>query len=134
MVFGARWAPTRPNKREPLYALPDDEFVARVNALYGAIPEVLLKRPRVLKMFLPALKGDFAVLDTYRHTPGNPIRVPVHVLDGTHDPVVGEGEAATWREVCAGPCSVHPIEGGHFFFRDDPEAVFAVLRQALDGR
>ncbi|MEZ4322030.1 MAG: thioesterase domain-containing protein [Myxococcota bacterium] len=115
---GARHAPHLPTSTPPLGRLPQAAFLEGMQARYGAIPDVLLGDPELLKTFLPALRGDVVLLDDYRYAEEAPLDVPITVFRGADDPTVSEAEARAWEAHTTGPFALHTVPGGHFFHRE----------------
>lgn len=132
----ARRAPGVPLPHPPLFALPDDRMVAEVERFYGALPDLFKQHPGLLSTFLPTLRADLTVLDTWRPTPGLHLRCPVTVLGGADDHAVPADTMATWAAVTTGAFSQHQLPGGHFYVRDRDDArdlVAAQVRALLAG-
>jgi surfactin synthase thioesterase subunit len=107
-------APHRLGDSARLHLLPDDEFVAALRG-YGATPAIFLDRPELLEMFLPMIRADFAVAETYRHRPGRRLTCPVVVCRGTDDVDVSDAGCRSWGELTTGRCAQYSFPGGHFF-------------------
>nr|WP_258545603.1 thioesterase domain-containing protein [Micromonospora provocatoris] len=78
-------------------------------------------------MFLPGLRADFAVNETYRQLPGPPLRCPVSAFTGDADPEVDVVEMRSWAEVTSAGFSLRVFSGGHFYLAGPP----AELAEAL---
>jgi surfactin synthase thioesterase subunit len=113
-----------------LHLLPDDEFVDALRG-YGATPEIFLRRPDLLEVFLPMIRADFAVAETYRHRPGRELTCPVVVCRGADDVDVTEAACAAWEELTTGRCVQHCFPGGHFFVNTARQDVLATIDAEL---
>jgi surfactin synthase thioesterase subunit len=127
LIASGRRAPQLPARRAPLYALPEPAFLHAVTQL-GGMPEEVLDQPDVFRLFLPALRADFELNETYEHTPGPPLRCPVSALVGDTDPEVGVEEMAAWRPTTSGAFTLRVFRGGHFYHRGRPAEVLAAIR------
>ncbi|WP_435211282.1 thioesterase II family protein [Streptomyces sp. bgisy034] len=113
-------APHRPRTgRAVMHSLDDDAFAARLPH-YGGLPRELLDQPELLKMFLPTLRADFAVVETYRHRPEPPLEVPVAAYGGRADQETSVAGLAAWAELTAGPFRHRMFDGGHFYLTERP--------------
>ncbi|PPK63145.1 alpha/beta fold hydrolase [Actinokineospora auranticolor] len=115
-----------------LHAMPDPALVAALRD-YGATPDTLLAQPELLELFLPTIRADFAVVETYAYRPGPPLRCPFAVLRGVADHDVTPAGCAAWAELTAGPTAQLAFPGGHFFIDEARERVLAELTELLDG-
>lgn len=132
LMPSARRAPHIPVQPEGIHELPDDVFVARLNARYQAIPSAVLSEPELMALFTPMLKADFRMLETYRYEDAAPLRVPMTAFSGTGD--AGETTALVWkwRELTRGPFKLHVIEGGHFFVSESRGALLPAITNAIE--
>ncbi|WP_018540706.1 alpha/beta fold hydrolase [Streptomyces sp. MspMP-M5] len=108
------------------------EIIEEMRALGGTAP-ALLRDPDLLELVLPALRADSRLAESYVPRAGTAVPCPLTVLTGTTDPRVSSADAAAWRAHTTGPCTVHEVTGGHFFFEQQRPHVLALIRDALDG-
>jgi medium-chain acyl-[acyl-carrier-protein] hydrolase len=125
LVVSAHRAPHLPDTT-PLRGLDDDALVAR---LVETIP--VLADPDLREIFLPILRADLTLCETYRFTPGAPLPCPVTVLGGTEDDLVGEAELAAWRTHTSAAFAVRMVPGGHFYLRGAEPLVAETVRKGL---
>ncbi|WP_313751616.1 thioesterase domain-containing protein [Streptomyces parvus] len=79
----------------------------------------LLDDAPLVRTFLPMIRNDYRLSETYRPSPGAGLRTPVIVLYGDQDPEITAAEAQGWREVPDAGCAFRTFEGGHFYL-DEP--------------
>lgn len=91
----------------------------------------LLENPETREMVLPAIRGDYAAVETYRHTPGAVLAAPVTVLTGDQDPKTSLDEARAWAEHTTGPFALEEYRGGHFFLLEHVREVLALISETL---
>ncbi|WP_221891264.1 thioesterase II family protein [Microbispora sp. KK1-11] len=134
LVVSGRRAPHLPKRRADLHGLPDEEFVAAVARLNG-IPDQVLRQPDLLRLFVPGMRADFTLNETYRPLPGPPLSCPVSGLTGDADPEVTPEEMLAWREVTTGPFTLRVFAGDHFYLKgvrpDFIDALRTDLRRLL---
>jgi medium-chain acyl-[acyl-carrier-protein] hydrolase len=114
-----------------LSQLPDAQFVQQLRLRYQGIPQRLLDEPELLKLFLPALRADFALNENYRFQLSPPLDCPILLLTGRDDPTVTRAELEPWRQLTRGLVEVIELPGGHFFLHDDPALFLQTLRADL---
>lgn len=129
LFASGRRAPSR-YRGEGVHQLSDTALVAKLRSMSGTDPAVLAD-PEVLRMILPAVRGDYRAVETYRHSPGRTLDCPVTVLTGDSDPHVSAEEASAWAEHTTGPTDLHVLPGGHFFLVDRSADVLAILARTL---
>ncbi|MFF8299801.1 thioesterase II family protein [Streptomyces globisporus] len=87
----------------------------------------LLDDAPLVRTFLPMIRNDYRLSETYRPSPGAGLRTPVIVLYGDQDPEITAAEAQGWREVTDAGCAFRTFEGGHFYLDEHRDAVVRVL-------
>lgn len=113
IVSGAQ-APVIP-RRDGVHLRNDDEVIDEIRRLNGTDPQ-LLASPEIRRMILPALRGDYEALETYRFThEAPPLRCPVSALIGVADPHTTEEGAQRWQEITESGFGLRTFPGGHFF-------------------
>jgi surfactin synthase thioesterase subunit len=112
-----------------LLDLGPDAFLRELERL-GGVPAELLADKGAMELFLPALRTDLRLLESFQPTRARPIDVPMTVLRAAGDDITNE-DAAAWSETTTAGCRVHTLPGGHFFLLEQPELVSAVLRRAM---
>lgn len=120
----------RLHREEDVHLRGDDALIATLTALAGTDAR-LLADPEFRELILPALRGDYKAVETYRHEPGPPLRTPVSVLVGESDPRVGVAEAMAWRELTEGAFTFRSFPGGHFYLADRRDAVTRAVIEDL---
>jgi len=105
--------------RDPLHHLPDDQLVARMthSDLAGMDPELRA-------LFLPMVRADITVCETWAHPATDPLPVPVTAFGGRDDELVTEAELAAWHAHTAADFAMELLPGGHFY-PDGAETVLA---------
>lgn len=111
--------------------LDDDAFLRRVVDL-GELPAVILENEELRDLVLPALRADFAYVDTYRYQPEAPLDMPIQALGGDRDPEAPVDSVRAWRNQTSAEfrCSILP--GGHFFIHSSAPRVLALVARSID--
>ncbi|WP_180929727.1 thioesterase II family protein [Streptomyces sp. AJS327] len=116
LAVSARRAPHLAPSGPPVHHLPDAELVTAVERTYQGMPTAILEDPEILSVYLPVLRADLTVLETYRHRQRPRLRCPVTVFGARDDTTVAESELAAWSDLSAGPTTLRQRDdGGHFF-------------------
>lgn len=133
LFISARRAPHWPDPDPPLHALPEAAFVEGLQQRYNNLPPAILQDAELLALFLPTLRADFAVLETYVHAVEPPLACPITCYGGRQDPRVSAEALAAWGQVTTGAFATEFFPGGHFFLQTERAAVLAALSRALTG-
>ncbi|MFD3702133.1 thioesterase II family protein [Nocardia sp. NPDC058658] len=108
----------------------DDAVVDELVRLGGTDGE-LLRLPDVASVFLPAIRGDFRLAETYRHAAGSPLACPVTAVIGTEDAEVTAAQAERWGEHTTGEFDLVQLPGDHFYLRDQQQVLLERIRRRL---
>lgn len=114
LLVSGRRAPHIPDSDPPTYNLPDDQFVAELKRLNGT-PLELLENPETTQIFLPLLRADFELVDTYMYRPGERLSCPITAYGGIQDKDVPAGSLRGWQEHTSGAFKTRMFPGDHFF-------------------
>jgi surfactin synthase thioesterase subunit len=131
LVVSARRAPQLPPRVEPIAGLSDAEFVRAIVDRYDGIPEMVLREPELLSLFLPALRADLSALEGYAYEPAPPLPIPITALVGRDDPNAPAEDVTPWREQTSKTFALHTLPGAHFFINTHREAVLDLLRRTV---
>jgi len=129
LFVSGRRPPDELIQREPLHALPDEEFLEAIQKSYGAVPEAVRREPDLLALFLPSLRADIKAHETYGSVPGRTVRCPVRVYGGTQDRNPRPSQLGGWQRLAEQEVSVRVFEGGHFYLNDHRDALAADIAE-----
>jgi medium-chain acyl-[acyl-carrier-protein] hydrolase len=115
-VIGRR-APHLPIDGEPMHRLSDERLVEWMRRL-GGTPDKLLQMPEMMELFLPILRADLQVNETYRFSPQAPLELPISCFGGVQDSQASRAQLEAWREHTTAGFNVRMYPGGHFFLKD----------------
>ncbi|NET53840.1 MAG: thioesterase [Merismopedia sp. SIO2A8] len=65
LFVSGRQAPNIPELYPPFHLLPDAEFIEKLTNIYPSMPDAVLKEEELMQLFLPVLRADFALVETY---------------------------------------------------------------------
>jgi medium-chain acyl-[acyl-carrier-protein] hydrolase len=129
IVSGAR-APHLPDPKPPIHGLPDEELVAELRRLQGT-PEELLSDDELMLLYLPVLRADFKLCDTYTYLEEQPLESPITAFGGQSDSEVSVPELEAWKEHTRSRFSLRMFPGDHFFVHKSRPLVLAALSDLL---
>jgi surfactin synthase thioesterase subunit len=131
MFFSGRAAPQVPRDgKRKLHHLSDADFKEQLLEM-GGTPKEFFEHPELLEVFLPLLKGDFRLTETYVHPPKETlINCDFTVFSGKEDEDTTE-EVEVWRVHAGSNCDIHYFEGSHFFIHEETERFIGIINNAL---
>lgn len=130
LFVSAQRAPQFPDPEPPVHALPDNEFIEELRNLNGT-PTEILQNAEVLEITLPLLRADFAICETYRYIPGEPLLCPIFACGGIDDEKIDNEKISGWREQTRGSFMLRMFPGDHFFLHSSQAALLQALSHQL---
>ncbi|MEV0281357.1 alpha/beta fold hydrolase [Streptomyces sp. NPDC050610] len=130
LFVSGRRGPAVPHE-ERLHLRNDDGIVAAVREMSGT-DESLLDDEELVRMMLPALRGDFRAVETYRGEADAVLRCPITALAGDQDPRAPLDEVREWKAHTSAAFDFKVFPGGHFYLTSRPADVMNVLRDHFD--
>ncbi|MEV7006387.1 alpha/beta fold hydrolase [Streptosporangium sp. NPDC051022] len=118
---GAR-APHEPRRRAEISSYDDERFMAELTKLGGTDLQILAN-PEMREVVFPYVRGDFRLIENYRHAPGPALRTPISVIVGDADPVVTPAQAKEWETRTVSDFSLTVLPGAHFYLQPQRAAV-----------
>lgn len=132
LVVSGRRAPHLAGRRRPLHALPLDQMKADLRDLQGT-PSEVLDDPELMELVEPILRADFEACETYVHTDGQPIDVPLSAFGGSDDPEATREELEGWRAHTRHFAGVRIFPGHHFYLQQQWPAVGGAIAAAISS-
>lgn len=130
--------PQVPDREPPMQELSDDEFLEEVQKRYGKLAAVLVDDPKIRALFLPCLRADVSMMETYEYEEAPLLECPITAFTGLSDASVLPTEVAAWRRETTGEFRGIALPGGHFFLDEGKGRICEVLAHYLgaiiDGR
>ncbi|GAA3548217.1 alpha/beta fold hydrolase [Amycolatopsis ultiminotia] len=115
---------------EYVHQRDDEGLIAALKELSGTDAGVF-GDDELLRMVLPAVRGDYTAVETYRHRPGAEPSCPIQVLTGDRDPVTSLADAGAWHAHSTASTAVEVLPGGHFYLHEQLPRVLAVVAARL---
>lgn len=106
--------------------LSDEAFARVMGQRYGGIPQPILDDPDLLRYFLPIIRADIALLESYAYREAPPLPCGITALGGERDPRVSRDCLQQWSLHTTAGFELRQFPGGHFFVTPDQRG--AVLR------
>jgi len=132
LIFSGRPAPETPAPESPIHRLPDGEFAERILDMGATSEEIFASKP-LRDVFMPILRADFRLVETYKYEAKKPLPWEIAAVAGEEEKWTA-AEVEGWKSHTSADCRVVRLPGGHFYWQDRPESLHALhllLRQEL---
>jgi medium-chain acyl-[acyl-carrier-protein] hydrolase len=106
--------PHLPDPGPFFHTAPDADLLDELRRLCGTHPHVLGNR-ELMALYLPTVRADLAVCETYQYVPGPRLACPITAYGGTRDTEASAYELLGWREHTTRNFRLRMFEGDHFF-------------------
>lgn len=114
---GASPAPQLPWAHSPLRTLPENDFLREVQIRYGGLPETIISDAEMRTLFLPILRADIAMVETYAYAEAAPLDCGITIFGGVEDAMVARSSLAAWQTQTVSSFRLEMIPGNHLFLR-----------------
>ena len=121
-----------PNPDPPLHSLSRPDFLQQLQTRYG-MPASLIQQSELLELFMPLLRANFQMCETYTYSPEPPLDCPLSVFGGLQDPRISREDLAAWKLQTNRELRLRMIEGDHYFFEHSwMDIAYLVARDLAD--
>ncbi|MEV6548981.1 alpha/beta fold hydrolase [Streptomyces sp. NPDC051597] len=125
LVVSACRAPGVPARTPPMHTMDGPTLHRRLREMNGVPPEVLASRA-LMTLLEPVLRADLRLAETWQPAPGR-ISAPILALCGEDDDIDPYESMVAWKHHTTGEFTIRAFPAGHFFLRDEEEAVLATV-------
>ncbi|MGX5439994.1 thioesterase II family protein [Bacillus thuringiensis] len=130
IFFSGYKAPSEGGKKEITYNLPNNDFKNKVIDL-GGTPEEIIHNDELFEFFIPLLKHDFKIVETYEYKDKrDKIACDISVLNGKEDAISLKGIIG-WQNHTSGNFKIYNFEGNHFFINNNVEKIVTIINDTL---
>jgi medium-chain acyl-[acyl-carrier-protein] hydrolase len=130
LIVSGRAAPHTPSKNGIIHNLPNHEFIAKLKE-YNGLPEIILHNQELLDLFLPIIRADFKLSESYLHMKYEPLPVPIIALAGKNDYNVIIENVALWMEHTTKSFKKYLLPGDHFFIKTHLREVLNIIQDVI---
>lgn len=109
-----------------IHLLDTTSFKREVLAFGGTLS------PALLDMFLPIIRTDIQLIETFRAPIREPMNCKPVIFKGKED-LTMNGNYAEWSEYFLQPCKIHEFDGGHFFINNAYEDIVQIIQSEIAG-
>jgi medium-chain acyl-[acyl-carrier-protein] hydrolase len=112
------------------YKLPDDVFAKEIGSV-GGTPKEILENKDALDLFIPILRADYKLVETYEvDLQPKDLECNITVLGGKEDKFTSN-YLSEWDKYTSKDFEIIMFEGGHFFINDNLEKFSEVINRSL---
>ena len=129
IVAGTR-APQIFREKQPIHDLPDVEFIKELKK-YNGIPSPILYDKEFISTFLPIIRSDFCISETYEYMNEQSLNCPITALGGLIDNTFNKENLLKWKEQTIGSFKYYFLSGDHFFIKFSYKEVIKIINQTL---
>jgi medium-chain acyl-[acyl-carrier-protein] hydrolase len=131
LFLSGRGAPQIPDPDPPIFNLPEPEFISQLRRLNGT-PRELLDSAELKEFFLPTIRADFELVETYEYEPETPLTCAICAYGGLQDSDVPAANLKEWQKQTSGAFKVRMFPGDHFYIHSSTDLLHALQRDVFD--
>jgi len=121
----------RQHKR--IHHLNDEAFVEGLKRFQGPT-EIIANNPKLLELFMPLLRADFSVADTYYRSAEEKLSCEASIFGGDEDTDAPEHQLSTWQAHLLREISeIVVFRGNHFYIENNKNSVIDSLNLILNN-
>lgn len=118
LFVSGRRPPDELHQGERIHGLADEEFLDKMQRLYGGVPEAVRREPELLALFLPGLRADVQVFENYAPLTDRRVQCRVRVYGGVDDRRPRPELLPGWQRLVEREISLRTFPGDHFYLND----------------
>ncbi|CZF83758.1 thioesterase II family protein [Grimontia marina] len=123
-------SPNLPVSDIPLSKLGDEELIGKLKEMKDE-PDPLLENKELMALFLPTLRADLAIADTYSAGADVQLHCELSVLNGQLDTAIQEIDIEGWRDFFSGSMDAKRFSGGHLFVDNACDELFGYINSVI---
>lgn len=132
LFVSGRRAPQAPSSEPQLHTLADGPFVAAMIRRYNGIPRAILGDMELLRLFLPTLRADLELFETYTYDPEPPLDCPIVAMGGQDDGRATLPDLMGWQQQTLRMLQVRQFPGDHFYIQGQRAEMLDALVETLE--
>lgn len=129
-LASGRRPPQLPCHEEPLHSLDDNALIKRITQ-YNAVPSGTWEDPDIRALFLPIIRADLQINETYDNSIMTTLNCPVFAFAGTDDSEAPPNLVKCWEQNTHNAFTMTELAGGHFFLKEDQQSFMLKLNICL---
>lgn len=130
LILSGKAAPHIPWRRKPIHDKPDDAVVEEL-IHYNGIPQEVLNSNELLEVFLPTIRADFQMVETYKCNHEDRLDIPTLVCYGMEDVSLWRSDLREWTDHTPPPLDLISFPGQHFYLTEQRSQLVATIVDRL---
>ena len=127
----SRAGPQTKSPYHEIYKLSDDQFLKEMQKNYGGVPEVIFQDEDLRNLFLPVMRADMEMFETYKYREEPPLEIPITAIRGTEDIGLLSANFDAWSSMTSSQFHKVEFKAGHFFVQNHFAEVLNLIRTTL---
>lgn len=115
LFLSGRNAPTASSRLPSISQTENEIFLAELSKRYHGIPDEIFQEPEIREIYLPILRNDIKLVETYQYTTLPPLTCPFFIYYGADDSLITLGEISGWSELTSNTLYQHKFPGSHLY-------------------
>ena len=116
--------------RAQIHHLPDLNLIEEIRK-YNGTPSSILEDKELMAVFLPIIRADFCISETYKYTSEEPLTRPITALGGLSDNTFDSQDLLKWQEQTISSFEYDLLPGDHFFIKSSYQGVIKIVNEIL---
>jgi len=129
LIIAAGKAPCL-KENNPIHQLNDNDFIREIGR-FSVTPNSILQSKELMGVFLPMLRADFKLDETYHRSDVQKVNLPILALMGEDDPELTINELLMWRDFTSHEFTYKKAAGAHMFVITNQEDVAKIIREYI---
>lgn len=125
-------APQVSFKKQSIHNLPNEKFITELKK-YNGIPDYIIDNKELISIFIPTIRADFCIFETYKYTNEEPLISHITALGGVNDDTFNRNDLLGWKEQTKSSFNCHLLPGNHFFINSSYEEVIKIINDILES-
>lgn len=100
----------------------------------GGTPDELINNTELMKCFLPTIRGDIKLGESYRYVDNCPLNCPITVFNGKEDHLIDPPTTVDWVHETRKKCTLDFLNGGHFFHTEQKQYILSKIGQSFANK
>ncbi len=131
MISGGR-SPLNRVPRRDLHKLTDNELARELRRI-GGTPEAILQDRELLGFFLPKIRADFKILETFNPNLEGTLDIPLFVCRGERDALISRAQMSAWAPLTTNQVYYEEFSGGHFYLASQPKQLLEWVSNCIES-
>lgn len=117
---------------KPIYNLAEEKFKEGIIKFNG-MPKEILENKNLFEFFIPVLRADFTLDESYTSKNLNILNSPILALWGKQDKSINLEEILKWKQYTNSDFKEQSFEGDHFFIKEQESIVLQKISESIEN-